>query len=304
MPTLRDPGAAAAQAVAILSRVQRRVTIAHALQASAVFLAIAGVLPAIARGVPLSLGTRVIISAMLGAACASVLTLSRRRDRSAPRAARLIERAYPTLRNLAVTAEELIAAPDRAPAYMRDRVLQDAARAMTGVDAAKAVSLGRDAAAVAIALLMAIVVMPHARVRPGAEAPTVDARAGGRSIAIGDVLIDVMPPAYTGRSATQLRNPASVEAIAGSTASIRVAGVTAPSVRINGSAVADARGDAVRVTLRESGSIAIDAADLHRLVPLIVAPDAAPVVRVTAPGKDLRVADATGTVPIHAAATD
>jgi hypothetical protein len=40
--------------------------------------------------------------------------------------------------------------------------------------------------------------------------------------------------------------------------------------------------------LTESGSIAIDAGSVHRLLPLTVAQDAAPDVRVTAPGKDLR----------------
>ena len=80
-------------------------------------------------------------------------------------------------------------------------------------------------------------------------------------------------------------------------------GVPHPGIRINGSALAF-EGETARATLNEGGSIAIDAAGVHRLLPLTVAPDAAPDVRIATPGKDLRVADAKATIPIYATAAD
>ena len=62
--------------------------------------------------------------------------------------------------------------------------------------------------------------------------------------------------------------------------------------------------DGARVTLSESGFVALDAGTVHRLVPLTVTPDRAPDVRVTAPAKDLRVPSTATTIPIAAAADD
>jgi hypothetical protein len=185
---------------------------------------------------------------------------------------------------------------------MRDRVLQDAARAMAGVDTARIVPLARDAAVCLAAMAVLIFVLPHARIIGPAEAPLPSPQVAGAP-ASGDLVVDVVPPPYTGRPAVQVRNPAGLEALAGSVAAMRVVGVSAPSVRLNGTPIAVENGVA-RVTLRDSGAISIDAADVHRLLPLTVAPDAAPDVRVTAPGKDLRVADARASIPIHAAASD
>ena len=303
MPTPRDPAGAAAQVRAALEAVCRRATLRHAVRAAAAALGTVAVALAAGgvAGAPAAVRAAIAIAAGMGAG--SFVLHHTRRDRTPRAAAAALERGYPSLRNLAVTAEELIADPDRARPYMWDRVMQAASIALTGVDARRAVPLARDGAALALALgaATAIVLAGHSRI--GRAAGFAATREAERTIAIGDLLIDVTAPAYTGRAALRLRNPASIEALAGSVASIRVAGVPHPAARLNGVALAPVA-DSIQVTLIASGSLAVDAGDRRWLLPLTVAPDRAPDVRVTAPGKDLRVANAKVSIPIHAAAAD
>ena len=63
-----------------------------------------------------------------GVACAAARYLWTRAGRTTGAAARALESSEPDLRNLVVTAQELIAFPDRTRPYMRDRVLAEAAR--------------------------------------------------------------------------------------------------------------------------------------------------------------------------------
>jgi hypothetical protein len=260
----------------------------HGTAAALVALAMLTPYPALAVGiVPLVL--------------ASVVSL-RRAARTSRRAALLIEQRYPSLKNLAVTAEELIADPERTRPYMRERVMRDAAASMSGIDAGRVVPLTRDALAVGGAVL-ALLVVPYARVRLPAASPAASSSSTTASVA-GDVLVTVTPPAYTKRPASELRNPAAIDALSGSVATIRVHGVPDAVVRVNGAGVpADTTGT-VRTTLTESGYVAVDAGALHRLLPLTVTPDARPEVRVTAPGKDLRVATANEAIPIQVTAAD
>ena len=101
-----------------------------------------------------------------------------------------------------------------------------------------------------------------------------------------------------------LRNPASLEALAGSQAIIRVPRSGPSIVRLNGAELpVDAEGVA-RTVLNQSGYLAIDAGAVHALLPLSVTPDRAPDVRITAPAKDMRVATTAVTIPIVAEAAD
>ena len=116
--------------------------------------------------------------------------------------------------------------------------------------------------------------------------------------------IDVSAPAYTGRPAVHLRNPSSIEALAGSDAVIRVPAGAASLVRLNGTDLTPASDGVVRTVLNQSGYLAIDAAAIHTLLPLTVTPDRAPEVKISAPGKDMRVSSAAITIPIAAEAAD
>ena len=303
MPTPRDPGASTAYVEAVLRRVRTRVTVRHALQSVAAAAIAFGVVAVAMRMLPAATGVRVAIAGVAGLSLAVAFFMIRRRERTAPAAARLIERPYQSLHNLAVTAEELIASPDRARPYMRERVLQEAARAMAGIDPARVVPLARDAVLLVVAVLAVIVALPYARAHRSVELPfSKAARASATSAR--SLAIDLAPPAYTGRPVVHLHDPASIDALAGSRASIAVTGGVRPSIRINGTVVPTGADGIAHTTLTESGYIAIEADGLQRLLPLTVTPDALPVVRVSKPGKDLRVADAKATIPVLASASD
>jgi len=302
MPTLHDPVSAAAQLTALITRVRRRTRLRDVMIAIAFgLLVIAGIVfatrwsswPVLLRG---------MASAAIAAAVVAVVMRSRRDGRSAPAAARRIERRYATLRNLAVTAEELMAAPDRARPYMRDRVMQEAARATAGVDPARVVPIASAAAGAIAAGIVATMAWTFAVAppRPQTQAQRVEGALRNQGL---DVDVVIEPPAYTNRPATRLRNPGSIDALSGSTATISASGTNA-AVRVNGVAVPLQQDGLRRALLVESGYVAIDTANDHRVLPLTVRPDAKPDVRVTAPGKDLRVADARGTIAIHATASD
>ena len=303
MPTLRDAGAAADLVRASLARVQRRLQLGHTLRSTAFGVGAVAIVLAVTIPTRIGFAARTTMAVGIGAVVAGLVHMRLRRERTPGAAAAALERGYPSLRNLAVTAAELIADPERTRPYMWRRVMQTAARALTGADARRVVPLGRESLALSVAALTVLGVLLVERRRP------VDMHSAGRPPAVerapspGDVAIDIAPPAYTGRTTTHLLNPASIDALAGSVAAIHVVGAARPSVRVNGSAIAAADG-AARVTLNESGYVAVDAGSVHRLMPLTVTPDAAPDVRVTTPGKDLRVADPKATIAIQASASD
>jgi hypothetical protein len=305
MPTPRDPKSAEAHVAAVLSRVQRRARLRDALLATAIALATFGGAALASRLTTLP-ARAWIAGGVLVAACVAAAVLYAWRDRrSSAAAAALVERAYPSLRNLAVTANELMTAPERVPGYMRARVLRDAAEAMAGIDEARAVSLRRPVnaalgGAIAVTVALSLALQPPPLHPPATAAPALDTAAALRP---GDVAIDIEPPRYTGRPKTTIRNPTTVEALAGSVATIRAAGDRV-AVRVNGVAAPLQPGGIAQATLVESGSIAIEAAGSERVLPLTVIPDARPTVRVIDPAKDLRVADAHGSIPIRVSATD
>jgi hypothetical protein len=305
MPTPRDPASAEAQVAAVLARVQRRARRRDALLATAIALATFGG-AALASRLTALLSRAWIAGGVLAAACVAAAVLYAWRDRrSSAAAATLVEQAYPSLRNLAVTANELMTGPERVPGYMRARVLRDAAEAMSRIDEARAVSLRRPlnavlGGAIAVSVALSLALQPSPPRRPAPAPPAIDTAEALRP---GDVAIDIEPPRYTGRPKTTIRNPAAVEALAGSVATIRASGGRI-AARVNGVAAPRQPTGAVQTTLVESGSIAITAAGSERVLPLTVIPDARPTVRVIDPARDLRVADARASIPIRVTATD
>jgi hypothetical protein len=304
VPTRRDPAGAAEQVRVTLDSVVRRVGLRSALRAATWGAGAMAIVLAISIAASASIRVRLGSAVVAGSVAAGVAFAGTRRERTRDAAAAAIERVYPSLRNLAVTAQELIAEPDRTRPYMWARVMQAAAHALTGIDAARVIPLARDMAALTVAIVAATAgLLAGKPLVASSGVPIGNPSRDERAPAAGDIIIDIAPPGYTARAMVHLRNPVSIEALAGSDAAIRVAGIAQPLVRVNGSSLAS-DGDTVRATLSESGFVAIDAGGIHRLMPLTVIPDAAPSVRVTVPGKDLRVADANATIPIHATAAD
>jgi hypothetical protein len=302
MPMPRDAATSAAQVGELIDGVRRRRATRQRLEAGAAALVTFTILAVAARMAGAGPAPRMFAAAIVSGLVATGLWRRGSPRRTAPAIARAIERSYPSLRNLAVTAEELIANPDRARPYMRAAVLQSAARAMTGLDVARVVPIRRQVIGFGAAVLVLFFGLPYSRVSLPAEAPAV-MTAASKPAVNGDLDIDVVPPAYTGRPSQHLRNPQTLDALAGSIATIRLHSDAAISVRLNGVPLAVNSGES-RATLVESGYLAVDTGTIHRLLPLAVTPDAVPDVRVTAPGRDLRVSDTKTPITIHATATD
>ena len=297
--------AASTDLASILDQVLVRIRMKHALRACAagVFGAAAAIL--LVHLLRTSALKAVLVGMTVGIACAAARYLSARAGRTTIAAARAIESSDPNLRNLVVTAQELIAFPDRTRPYMRDRVLAEAAGRAGALDPTRVLPLGRDLAVAlaGVAVLASVVGLRASTVTlPGLTRSAAVTR--GTAPSASEFTIDVAAPSYTGRPALHLRNPASLEALAGSQAVIRVPRTGPAIVRLNGGELpVDAEGVA-RTVLDQSGYLAIDAGAVHALLPLSVTPDRAPDVRVTAPAKDMRVATTAVTIPIVAEAVD
>ena len=212
-----------------------------------------------------------------------------------------IERAVPSCRNLVVTAEELERHPDRTTAAMTQRVWMAADAALTAARPADVVPYfwiaGVFAAAVAASVLSA----------PAGQRGVGDAVAAVSQAlpALGQpprVRVRIEPPAYSGRPAVTLDSPSRIDALEGSRLAFELRG----SGRLR---FGDAPVEGT-IVARESGYFALegDAADGGDraptvLIPLTVARDRVPSVRIEAPARDLLLprGDRTIAVTIHAA---
>ncbi len=296
----------------LLDATMRRLRIADAFRAGAAGAAAAAAVVIVARTLHVRMPLTVLAAASAFLLFSVALYAVRRHRRTPGYAAARLEAAHPQLHNVIVTAAELLWNSERTPPYMRARVFADAARLSdsTSVRPAAALPLPSAWLLVSAMLLVAVSLMPFRRVnresRPGAEAEPTPAV----SLQSGDVLIEIRPPSYTALPPLQLRNPGSVEALAGSRAVITVAISSSPRIRINGVdlSLRNARGGfSAESVLTESGYMAVGATgneSQRQLIPITVKPDRAPDVRITLPAKDLRVPDGSHTIPLEATATD
>ncbi len=304
-----DPGTTALERLldAVLLRARRH----DRLRAAAWALAAAALAIAAARFAGVG-QTAALVMGLVAGALASAADASRAGGRNRHTAAALVEAVQPALRNLIITAEELLSGTRPVAAYMRRRVLAEASSQAVAIDPRRVVPLS----AVSVSSILALAAFgaaflvhhPAASNRPSAnEASTPES---ARPV-IGDLLVEVGPPAYTGRSIARLRNPASIDAIAGSHLHVSVAPMEVEAtarVRMNGVDLAVRREGNSRVAdaeLTESGYLAVDGAGLERrLVPLSVVPDRVPDVRIVAPARDMRMESAAGAIDIEATAQD
>jgi hypothetical protein len=299
-----EPIRGSAQAfIALLERAVARLRVRHLLRAAAVGAAAAGLTNAILLVLRIEGLGRVTPAIVSGAVAASIAFHQFRADRTRRNAAAAIERADPSLRNLAITAAQLLDSAEGIRPYMRERVFREASTRTSAVDLRRAIPMSRDAgwlaAAIASAIVLSLIRLPAtADAARGASAPAANPRRANPS----DLIVELTPPPYTGRASSRVLNPAALEVLAGTEGIVR-APESGARIRING---ADVRvsGGAARMTFTDSGYLAVDGAAVHRLVPLTVTPDAAPAVRITAPAKDLRVPSNAITIPIAASADD
>ena len=299
-----------------LSAVARRQRVEAVLRAVAVALPIAAVLDVALRWTGISmLGAGMLATASLVGL--SGAWLGRNRTGWIPAAAaRAVEAAYPSSRNVVITAEELLRHPDRAAPSIRARVLHESAEITTVIDRRQAVPLTRPAALCAVAVVLSAALVAGvpgraARVALQAVQQTVGQIESGLPGAL-TIEATIAPPSYTREPSRSVRNPDRIEALQGSRLSLTVRGGGTWRVRFGADALdAKASGGvtAVEMPLARSGYLAIepadrDAASSRRLVPVTVIPDRAPTIRVEAPGKDLLLPDATPIVGLSASAQD
>ncbi len=281
----------------LLGRVMRRARVAHALYGIAAGVAAAGLLHA--AGLPRA-------AAGSGVAALAGVLLATRGRRSRRRAAVLLERAAVSSRNIIITAEELLAHPDRASAAMRARVFEDAVRLGCRVRPAAAHPIRLPT----LACLVALAVAASASRLPSPGTFGQDAAGQPTAFHAGGVTFTVAiePPAYAARPAVRLTNPDRIEVLAGSTVRLAIDGDPREwRLRFGARDVAWSAAGEATVALADSGYFALESRDgraAPRLVPVLVVPDRAPVVRIDAPARDLMVPDARRTVDVRASASD
>jgi hypothetical protein len=267
--------------------------------------------------VPLPAAARRIVPLL--AAIAAIVVFARRLRRAgvksdAASAALWIEARFPSLRYALVTAvdpryEGRVPEIERAAAQVEfePAVTKAVRRALTG-----------PAVGVVVFALLLLLLPSGAVARviaPAAGDALSRARSGSHVNPLAAVVVHVSAPAYAGLRDESLDNPASVRALTGS--SITVEGVEGDGqvVASQGTAAgpgethtsAVASGDRWRLALVMPATpvaVRLRAASHERLLLLEPAPDSAPVVLLTLPGRDSILRSATGQLRLAATASD
>ena len=288
-----------------LERARLRAVARHALQAVAI-----AALGAAALGLFGPMSSRTLTTLAAGAIAVTFAWMrSRRGARTRKALAAALESRHPNLQNVVVTAEELLRRPERAPGWVRTRVLADAAAAMRDIELSSVWPIGRLTVCALIALSAAALSFVLAPLRVAGAGESVTRPAGEPTLSPGVVAIELTPPSYTHRPTIRLQNPERIEALEGTVARVSVAASTDVRVRLGGRTLPLIRGTAAATaieTLTESGYFAIDTTDgaMSRLISVTVVPDRGPVVRVERPARDLLLPDSRSSVDVVADVTD
>jgi hypothetical protein len=307
---MRPDGASVESVRAALERGRSRLLIRDLLRAVGVAAAVA-----VAGFVFAPVSPRSTVSLLaLALGTVTVIVASQRHSRTASRVALLIERHDPSLKNLVVTAEELLRHPDRSADWIGRRIFDDAAARLTAIDLQSAVPLTR-AAFVALAAVLVAAVTPLA-VRSNGSRPQPMARQPAPTEASGRPAIEARlePPAYSKRPASILPNPERIDALAGTRLTLVVrADATAVRVRFGDRHLSPnnaSDGTRFEMVLADGGYLAVEfgsgdaSREPTRLIAVTVTPDRAPTIRVERPGRDLLLPVVNHVVEIDAAASD
>ena len=203
--------------------------------------------------------------------------------------------------NVLVTADELLRGALRAGAGVRARVVEDADCLLTPDAVSRAIRAAPAWRAIGIAVLCwtvaGVVSVTRDRVGTIARTPATAQSGPAASGSALHVTVSIDPPPYTGLPHTSVADPAEIRLVEGS----RVA-VTSPyTITVDHDGMLS---DATFVATR-TGYLTVKAGKrAQRVIPLVVSPDALPVVRLTLPGRDLVLADDTSRITFEARATD
>lgn len=235
-------------------------------------------------------------------------------DRSAAASAAALESRAPECRNLVVTAVALLDDRRHTPLHICRVVLQDAARIAQRLDPGRLFPWSPVLTRLAGAALLCVAAF-LVRV-PAVERLLPDlSTAASTAPVVADVRVTVTPPAYAGLPAESVVNPERITLLAGSRIALEIDGSAAVMTVDTGNASTPVtRGSRgvfeAGVEVAADGFVAITptgadgTAGLRRLIGVTATPDRPPVPRVTAPGKDVFLREATAALPIAVEATD
>jgi Domain of unknown function (DUF4175) len=227
---------------------------------------------------------------------------------------RALERVQPAARNLFITADEVDRDLLTVKPAIRARVLADAAAMAEGV-------VSRDlfpAAPIALAVLAGVVAWTlvgtadwwrHARERAGSASTSPSSTAPAVAPRLR-VQVTIEPPQYTGQARSTLDDPDEIHAVEGATAVLAIESMATVitldhdgQVRTLERARSGLFSD--RLALTRTGYVLVAAgSEARRMMPVVVAADALPSVRITAPGRDLIYAGGNPRLGFEAHATD
>jgi hypothetical protein len=296
---------------AFLARAARRLAWLAALRGAAIGLA--GTLPIVLALVAMTWRSGAVVSPVLPYAialgglvvgCASAF---RRRH-----VAQLVETRAPC-RNVVVTAAELLEQPARVRPYIGKLVFAEAARVVGRLDPAALFPARRALAALAGTAALWLIALLLLSTRPVTVLKSMPATI--RAAAITGVEVAIVPPTYSGRAAQTLREPARLEVLAGSRIKLAVhaeAAVVTMQTVSGRAALAASTSETFRAEFvaDDDGYIAIEPVatngqpGVRRLVGLSVVQDQPPRVRVTVPGRDLFLRDASRAIDVTVEADD
>lgn len=296
-----EPASAAMALDRALAGVVRRGRLSHAMYAAAAFVASAAALMALGASAPVAL-------AIALSAGGIVLALDRK-ARTRAHAAVLIERAVPASRNAVITAQELLVHPERASAWMRGKVIADAAGFVGALRPSAARPLARPALLLAAALVAAAIGGSVPRRIVSNVRESLQGDAGGSGAGGGSLAVVIEPPSYTGLPPSREVDPARIEALEGSTVRLSLTGAASSwRLRFGSRPVPLAHDGTAVMRLTDSGYFALEPGAASdggaRLVPVTVTPDRAPSVHIDAPARDLMVPDASRRIAVTASASD
>jgi hypothetical protein len=228
--------------------------------------------------------------------------------------AAVIESRVPECRNVIITAAALLKDQGHTPAAVCRIVMYDASHIARRLHPSTLLPWMRPAArAVVAAALFAAAFLVKV---PGATdwLPSLATEASSAP-SVSQVRVTITPPSYSGLQAETLTNPERVAALAGSRVALVITGggVRMSIETAQGTTViprADSDAFTTELTLNADGFVAITPFDIgdnagpRRLIGLTSTPDRPPVPRVTLPGKDLFLREATAALPITVEATD
>lgn len=293
-----------------LARVYRRTTTIAVTEGAAAGLVLVSLLMLLRWSAPLS-APGVVISVVLtmGVGIAMRLWISAEKRRQSALA---VERVSPECHNLLVAADEILSHPGRVRDSMASLVFHQAASVVRALNVSALFPAHRAAmwlggSATLLALLL---------VARNTSVASVAERVAGASIApsVSHVDIEVEAPAYTARKGQTLRDPARIEALAGSTVKISVESNASSVVieTIEGKDTLVSNGKQIftgSVIASADGFVAIEPSNANAkgtrtLIGLTVNADLAPRVKLLAPGKDMMFPDGNRSMSVTLEADD